>query len=1380
MKLSGGQNQINQEGFMKQQFSRLLPVLFGLAGMLSLISGVRPVLADNTDQSLPFSQDWSNTGLITTSDDWSGVPGIVAYRGDGLAVTGVDPQSVLADGSGTPVDVNANQTSPSTYTTGGVSEFEIPDPVIALQGSGTADAPHIVIHLNTTGQSGIEISYNVRDIDGSLDNAVQQVALQYRVGSNGDFTNLPAGFIADATMGPSLETLVTPVHVLLPSDADNQPELQIRILTVDASGSDEWVGIDDIVITGAGLQEPTPPSGFGMADPSTVPPGETALLTVAVTPGANPTSTELAVSCDLGAIGGNTAQAFSDDGTNGDTTVGDNIFSFQAVVGSETSEGTRDLPCTISDAEGRLGDASIFLIVEVPITDTAPSVMNTLPANAAANVAIDTNIEINFSEAVTVSSGWFEITCSSSGAHLALTSGDSQNFTLDPDIDFAHHEICTVTVFAAQVTDQDADDPPDHMLADTVFSFETADEFVEPAFVINEFLADPGPDLSGDANGDGVRDSEDDEFIELVNYSEADIDISNWTISDAVSVRHVFPPGTVVPAHCAIIVFGGGSPTGNFGGVIVQVASNGLLGLNNSGDTIRLNDNNATQVVVEYGAEGGLDQSLTRSPDISGAFVGHTLATGSGGAPFSPGTRVDGSQFDGCGSVFGACGHPATFVHTIQGSGSISPLEGASDIIIEGVVVGDFQSTASQLGGFFLQEEDSQTDSDPATSEGIFVHDLGFLEVNPGDVVRVMGTVTESDGLTVLDQLTNLVTCGSEIVTPVIVTLPVSSLDDWERYEGMLVTFPQALYISEYFNFDRYNEIVLTSERHLTPSAEYEPGPDAIQAAEEFLLDKITLDDGRSSQNSDPAIHPNGSVFDLTNLFRGGDFLQNVTGVMDYAFGLYKIQPTQGADYVSVNARTLQPDDVGGSLKVASFNVLNYFSTIDTGVFVCGPAQDQECRGADTPEEFSRQRDKIVAAITAIDADVVGLLEIENNINDDAVVDLVNGLNAVNGAGTYDYVHTGVIGTDAIKVALIYKPASVTPAGAYAILDTSVDSRFLDDYNRPTLAQTFQDNATGETFTVAVNHLKSKGSDCNAIGDPDLGDGAGNCNLTRKAAAEALVDWLATDPTSSGNANFLIIGDLNSYDKEDPIDAILAGSDDALGTADDYTDTIFQFLGESAYSYVFDGQLGYLDHALSSADLLRQITGVTIWHINADEPDLIDYDMSFKLDAQDALYEPNAYRSSDHDPVIVGLTLTTDSDGDGVGDSDDNCPGTYNPGQEDSDGDGVGDACETIPPVSWVMHLYPAQIGTGFWVGWYGFDKGGSGIQCFDVQVQDGYYGEWQDWLTCTVEKSARFEGQRGHLYFFRSRATDNAGNVEAWPAYPDAWTYILKIWWRW
>jgi len=683
-----------------------------------------------------------------------------------------------------------------------------------------------------------------------------------------------------------------------------------------------------------------------------------------------------------------------------------------------------------------------------PPVDDAPEIISSYPANGATDFPINADLTVTFSEPVDLTGSWFDLNCSTSGAVAAAVSGGPVSFALNPDMDLVSGETCTLTVYAANVSDQDANDPPDTMVMDFSVGF----------------------------------------------------------------------------------------------------------------------------------------------------------------------------------STLNVCSLSFTPIYDIQGNGLAAAITGT--VTTQGVVVGDFEGS-SGLQGFYLQ--DLTGDGNPSTSDGIFVFTGNTDLVSEGQVVRVSAYARERFNQTTLNgtnsnasavTAANIVYCGTGSVAPTEISLPVTSLNDLEAYEGMLVTFPQDLYISEYFNYDRFGELVLTSQRFMTPTAEFEPGPDAIQAAQSFLLSRITLDDGRSTQNPDPAIHPNGSVFDLDNLFRGGDILRNVTGVLGYDFNLYRIQPTQGADYVPVNPRTAQPEDVGGSLKVASFNVLNYFATLNS-------------RGANTPEEFTRQRDKIIAALAIIDADVVGLMEIENNTA--AIADLVEGLNDSMGAGTYAYLDTGVIGTDEIKVAFIYKPASVSLLGEYAILDSSVDPRFIDTKNRPALAQTFMDDSTGGIFTVVVNHLKSKGSACD--GDPDLGDGAGNCNLTRKAAAEALVDWLATDPTVSGDDDFLIIGDLNSYDKEDPIDAILAGSDDLPGTADDYTDLVYAFEGEYAYSYVFDGQVGYLDHALASAGLTDEVTGVTTWHINADEADLIDYDMTFKQDAQDALYAPDPYRSSDHDPVIIGLNV---------------------------------------------------------------------------------------------------------------------------------------------
>jgi VCBS repeat-containing protein len=365
-------------------------------------------------------------------------------------------------------------------------------------------------------------------------------------------------------------------------------------------------------------------------------------------------------------------------------------------------------------------------------------------------------------------------------------------------------------------------------------------------------------------------------------------------------------------------------------------------------------------------------------------------------------------------------------------------------------------------------------------------------------------------------------------------------------------------------------------------------------------------------------------------------------GVLGFDFSLYRIIPTGPADYTAVNPRPGSPDSVGGSLRVAAMNTLNFFVTLDAldddssdlpADNVCGGNANLDCRGADLsqPTEFTRQRDKLLIALAGLNADVIGLNELENTPDVEPLESITSGLPG------YDFIDTGTIGTDAIKVGIIYRPAVVTPVGPFQILDSTDDPRFIDTRSRPALAQTFEVNATGARFTIVVNHLKSKGSACS--GDPDAGDGQGNCNGTRTLAAQALVDWIATDPTDSGDPDFLIMGDLNSYAMEDPITAIKAGADNMAGTGDDYTNLISHFHGPYAYSYTFDGQAGYLDHALANATLFSQVTGAAEWHINSDEPDILDYDTSFKPAAQEALYEVNQYRTSDHDAVVVGLDL---------------------------------------------------------------------------------------------------------------------------------------------
>jgi predicted extracellular nuclease len=561
-------------------------------------------------------------------------------------------------------------------------------------------------------------------------------------------------------------------------------------------------------------------------------------------------------------------------------------------------------------------------------------------------------------------------------------------------------------------------------------------------------------------------------------------------------------------------------------------------------------------------------------------------------------------------------------IHEVQGTGDVSPKLNET-VTVEGVVVGDYQ-LSSQFSGFYVQEEDADVDADPATSEGVFVFG-GSTAVNPGDIVRVTGKVTEFNGLTEIGSSPTVsVRATGASVTPTQVSLPVANLSDLERYEGMQVAFAQRLTVTEVFNLARFGEVSLSGAGRLsTPTAVATPGAAANAVEEQNNRSRIVLDDANGQQNIDPTLYPQGGL-SADNTLRVGDSLAGLVGVLDFRFALYRIQPIGPVAFDHTNPRPAAPDPVGGNMRVASFNVLNYFNGDGLG------GGFPTARGANTLTEFQRQRAKEISALSTMNADVVGLMEMENDSGEhSAVADLTSGLNDAMGAGTYAYVDTGVIGTDAIKVALIYKPASVTPVGDWKIITSAVDPRFDETKSRPSLAQTFQDNATGRKFTVVVNHLKSKSSAC--AGDPDTGDGSGDCNLTRTRAAAALVDWLKTDPTGSGDPDYLLIGDMNAYTFESPIQTFVDGG---------LTNLVRKYGGMTDYSYVFDGESGYLDHALSTPSLEAQVTGVGHWHINPDEPGALDYNVEFKSANQvNTFYSPGPYRASDHDPVLIGIQL---------------------------------------------------------------------------------------------------------------------------------------------
>lgn len=678
--------------------------------------------------------------------------------------------------------------------------------------------------------------------------------------------------------------------------------------------------------------------------------------------------------------------------------------------------------------------------------ELAPYVSSTSPADAQTSVVTNSNISVTFSEAVNVAGSWFNISCSTSGAHTAVVSGGPTIFTLNPNADFSPDETCTVTIVAAQVTDQDANDPPDAMNADYVFSFTTS-----------------------------------------------------------------------------------------------------------------------------------------------------------------------------------LCGAAATAIHDIQGSGASSPVAG-NTVNIEGVVVGDFQGT-SKLRGFFVQSKGGDFDLDSNTSEGIFVFDGSSpaTDVNVGDVVHVSGTVHESSQMTRIDTVTNVIVCDTGYpinVSPL--TLPVATLTDFEPYEGMAVTFPQPLTVSDNSNLGRFGEVTLSFGGRLpAPTNLVQPGAQAIAQADANSKNAVLLSDGSDTQNPDPTPflfdEPNTVPVDPT--LRIGNVVTDADGVMFDTNGTYRVMVTSTPLFTIANPRTVAPAATPGTLKIASLPLLNYYNGDGLG------GGFPTSRGATTAAELTRQTDKLVALLTALNADVYAVQELENDnpaAEYSAEEQLVDSLNIVVGAGTYSFIDTGVVGVDEIRNGFLYKPAKVTPVGTTATLTTGA----FTSLSRAPVAQAFQEVASGKEFILVNNQFKSKGAAC--AGDPDTGDGQGNCNLTRVQSATELLAWLATNPTATAITNTLLIGDFNCYLQEDPQVTLESAG---------YQNLVKSQLGTSAYSLVIFGLSGALSNAFASSALQSKISDVQFYHTDADEPSVLDYNTEFKSASQQLLETGTQYRASDHDALIVGLNF---------------------------------------------------------------------------------------------------------------------------------------------
>lgn len=533
-------------------------------------------------------------------------------------------------------------------------------------------------------------------------------------------------------------------------------------------------------------------------------------------------------------------------------------------------------------------------------------------------------------------------------------------------------------------------------------------------------------------------------------------------------------------------------------------------------------------------------------------------------------------------------------IYAIQGAGETTPMAGRM-VTTEGIVVGDFQDS-DELNGFFVQ--DLAGDGNALTSDGIFVYlppqnEWSKFDVEVGQHLRVTGRVVEFKGQTQLDLISEIYVVNAVPVTNLAVanlSFPVSAPGDLECYEGMLVKIETDMVVTGNYNLRRHGELELAAGQRL-----FAPTNGNGHSKEENARRRIVLDDGSNRREPRPTPYLSD-----TATRRVGDVVSGAVGIVSFAFDKYRLHPTRKLTFNVRNPRPDKPILPADGLTVASFNVQNYFTTLKS--------QNKSARGATTFDEFVARSAKVARALYEMNADIVGLMEIENN-GEIALADLVRRVNALYGNEVYAFMRDpqSGTGTDAIKCGFIYKAAKVTADG-------EARSDLHKIYSRPPIAQTFAANG-GLHFTVVVNHFKSKGG-CPSAGDVDEGQGCWNGKRTREA--EALLGFVERLKVASGSTDVVVLGDLNSYMQETPIKTLQQGGLENLNE---------QIAPHQRYSSQFQGESGFLDYVLVTPSLRPQVTQVAVWHINSDEP------------VGDTVEETQAtpFRSSDHDPLIISL-----------------------------------------------------------------------------------------------------------------------------------------------
>ncbi|WP_224760554.1 ExeM/NucH family extracellular endonuclease [Salinibacterium sp. ZJ450] len=584
---------------------------------------------------------------------------------------------------------------------------------------------------------------------------------------------------------------------------------------------------------------------------------------------------------------------------------------------------------------------------------------------------------------------------------------------------------------------------------------------------------------------------------------------------------------------------------------------------------------------------------------------------------------------------------PAAFAadvtHTIaevQGTGATTPIAGTT-VTVEAVVTADYRGV-SGYRGIVVQSEGA--DISPATSDALFVF-LGNQTapgIAIGDRVKVTGVAGENFNQTQINAssaATNIELVQAGVGVPAATALADSVVGDArEPFENMLVAPSGDYRVTSSHNLFSFGELWLDPGEQPVKSTETTdagPAADAIAAANR--ASRILLDDGYSIRVDSAGHVGTQPYFSADTVVRNGDrvvFPANPY-ILAWGFNEWRLQPTVAITdaspagfkptFETLNARPDVAPAVGGDFSVAAFNVFNYFTTLTS--------QNPEARGADTAADFAIQKSKIVAAINGLGADVVALQEIENSVKlgetvDEALADLMAGLNAAAGAGTWDYVRTpaalqDAAITDFITSAIIFKPAAVTPVGDAL---TQIDETVWDIAREP-LAQAFRANQTGKVFSVVANHFKSKTPPTGGGAEPADGQGFFNAERVEQATSSLLAFVNGVVVPASGSADVFLIGDFNAYAEEDPAQVLTdAGFVDLVPEKTD-----------GQYTYTFNGELGSLDHVFASASVATSVTGVGVWTINSPEWG----DRGYEFDAAEA---GTVFRSSDHDPIKVGVS----------------------------------------------------------------------------------------------------------------------------------------------